>query len=76
MNRGDAAIQLNIIISNAKTKSLVINKKSIRYKIIINGISIEQVIEMKRRGITSFNQRAVENEVTNQVLKANKIALS
>ncbi|CAG9835898.1 unnamed protein product [Diabrotica balteata] len=68
------AKDFNMVISTQKTKTIVISKESIRCKLEIDGVSIEQVMETNYLGITLSSYGDVEKEVKNQVQKANKIA--
>lgn len=70
----DKAKELNMIISAQKTKCMTTAKVPLRCKLEVNQKIVEQVMEFSYLGVELSSFGDLEREVSQQVVRANKIA--
>lgn len=63
-----------MIISAEKTKCMTTFKEPLRYKLEVDGQVIQQEMKFKYLGIDTTSYGDIEDEVRQQVAKANKVA--
>lgn len=68
------AKKYNMTISTEKTKCLVTSKNPVRCKLEVDGNIIEQVMTFRYLGVNVSGYGDIENEVRQQVNKANRVA--
>jgi hypothetical protein len=62
-----------MLISNQKTKTMVIAKQPVRCKLLDDNEIIEQTSEVNYLGIKLTSDENTEREVSEQLMKANRI---